>query len=199
MKSSKYSLLIKDTMLFALSSFVPKAISFFLVPLYTNCLTTTEYGIFEIILTLVSLLYPILSLGIDHALLRFTIDSKSDIKPYILTCKLVAKGIILIFFVVLINITLNIFEIDSVYQWYFVLSYVMYAINYVNTAYLRAIYKIKLLSVTSIINSFVTIILNVLTLAVFGWGIKGYLLSNVAGLLIANIIVIILNFNELKD
>ena len=34
--------LLKNLILFFLASFLPKTISFFLVPLYTNCLSTTE-------------------------------------------------------------------------------------------------------------------------------------------------------------
>ena len=53
---SKYKKLIKNILLFALSSFIPKAMSFFLVPIYTAYLTTGEYGVSDLINTTVSLL-----------------------------------------------------------------------------------------------------------------------------------------------
>ena len=46
---SKYSYLIQNTALLTLSSFGSKFLSFFLVPLYTNVLSTAEYGIADII------------------------------------------------------------------------------------------------------------------------------------------------------
>lgn len=43
--NNKYNKLVKDTLIFALGSIGSKFILFFLVPLYTNCLTTEQYGI----------------------------------------------------------------------------------------------------------------------------------------------------------
>ena len=54
--SNKYAALLKDTMLFALSAYLPKLISFFLVPVYTSCLTTYEYGVVDLIATTISFL-----------------------------------------------------------------------------------------------------------------------------------------------
>ena len=45
----KYKNLTKNTALFAISSFGTKILSFLIVPLYTNILTTSEYGIADII------------------------------------------------------------------------------------------------------------------------------------------------------
>ena len=55
----KHKYLAKNIGLFALSGFVPKALSFFLVPLYTSVLTTAEYGVSDLITTTAMLLVPI--------------------------------------------------------------------------------------------------------------------------------------------
>ena len=80
--NSKYHNLIKDLFLFAISVFIPKAISFFLVPLYTNCLTTKEYGIVDMIGTTTGLIIPFLTLDINDAVLRFTIEKKTEKKTF---------------------------------------------------------------------------------------------------------------------
>jgi len=47
--NDKYKYLGKNTLIFAISSFGTKFMSFFLVPLYTNLLTTEEYGTVDLI------------------------------------------------------------------------------------------------------------------------------------------------------
>ena len=71
---SKYSYLIQNTALLTLSSFGSKFLSFFLVPLYTNVLSTAEYGIADIITTSSTLLVYVLTLNIGASVLRFGID-----------------------------------------------------------------------------------------------------------------------------
>lgn len=60
--------------LFFLASFIPKTISFFMVPLYTYCLTTTDYGTADLLTNTVQLLVPILTLQIQDAVLRYSMD-----------------------------------------------------------------------------------------------------------------------------
>lgn len=46
---------------------------FFLVPLYTNILTTSEYGVVDLINTVCTVLAPILILNISEAVMRFAL------------------------------------------------------------------------------------------------------------------------------
>lgn len=76
----KYKLLSKNLGFFALSGFIPKALSFFLVPLYTNILSTADYGISDLITTTVMFLIPIATLDIQDAAMRYALDKKYDNK-----------------------------------------------------------------------------------------------------------------------
>lgn len=191
MKTSqnKYGALIKDTLLFALSTFVPKAISFFLVPIYTNCLTTAEFGLVDVIMTTVSLLVPILTLGIDNAVLRFTIESKADKKPYQIAFKLILVGVCVLLICLCANMVCHVIELDAMYQGYFLLNYLLTALYGVNVAYLRATEKVALLSTISIVNTLVTVVSNIVTLVIFKWGVFGYLISSILGFLVVNVII----------
>ena len=70
--------LVKNTILFAISSFGSKLISFFLVPLYTNVLSTSDYGTVDLISTTSSLLLFIFTLNISSAVLRYAIDDREN-------------------------------------------------------------------------------------------------------------------------
>lgn len=45
----KYKYLLKNILLFAISSFIPKLLGFVLIPIYTGALSTEEYGIADLI------------------------------------------------------------------------------------------------------------------------------------------------------
>ena len=57
---NRYRYLLKNIGLLTLSSFATKLLSFFLVPLYTNILSTTEYGTYDLFNTTIGVLLPIL-------------------------------------------------------------------------------------------------------------------------------------------
>ena len=75
-KKNKY--LIKNTIVFALGNLGSRLISFLLVPLYTSILSTSGYGILDIINVVISIGIPILTLNISEAVMRFLLDKNSD-------------------------------------------------------------------------------------------------------------------------
>lgn len=77
---SRESNLAKNTAILSLGTFLPKIASFITLPLLTGYLTKDEYGTYDTILVLVSLLLPALTLQIQTAAFRFLIDVKNDRK-----------------------------------------------------------------------------------------------------------------------
>ena len=67
----RYKKLLTDTGLFAVSNFGSKILTFVLLPVYTSILTTEEYGFADIVISTINLLYPVLTLSIFDATLRF--------------------------------------------------------------------------------------------------------------------------------
>ena len=68
---SRYKSLLKDTLIFAIGSIGTKLILFLMVPLYTNYMTSAEYGTADLIFTIAQLLVSILSVVIFDAVIRF--------------------------------------------------------------------------------------------------------------------------------
>lgn len=69
----KYKKLIENSGIFFIANFGSKVITFLLVRFYTEYLTTSEYGVADVITTTVSLAIPIITLCITEAVLRFSI------------------------------------------------------------------------------------------------------------------------------
>lgn len=80
---NRYKFLFKNIGLLTLSSFATKFISFFLIPLYTNILTTTEYGIYDLFNATIGVLLPILTLNIQDAVFRFSMGDEYDNKAIV--------------------------------------------------------------------------------------------------------------------
>ncbi len=89
--------LIKNTFILGIGQFVPKLTVLILLPVLTTYLATDEYGVYDLIVSLASVLVPILTLQMYQALLRYLIAYKEveDRKNYITTS---------IVFVLMINI-----------------------------------------------------------------------------------------------
>ena len=70
--------LVKNTVIITIGKICTQMISFFLLPLYTSILTTEEYGVVDLLNTLVSLFIPIVTFQIEQAVFRYLIDARND-------------------------------------------------------------------------------------------------------------------------
>lgn len=85
---SREGKLVKSTLLLSIGTFVPKLASFITLPLLTAYLTKEEYGTFDLISVLVSLLLPAVTLQIQAAAFRFLIferENEQEIKKIVST------------------------------------------------------------------------------------------------------------------
>ena len=74
MEKNRSKYLLKNAAVFAMGSIGTKMIAFFLVPLYTNLLSTSEYGVVDLVTTISTVLAPMLILNINEAVMRFSLD-----------------------------------------------------------------------------------------------------------------------------
>lgn len=189
---SKYIYLFKNIGLLALSNFATRFLSFFLVPLYTNILTTTEYGTYDLFTTTVGVLVPILTVNIQDAVIRFALEKDFDNKA---VATIAVRYLLLGSAVVLLGLVVNgIFGFSDAgrdYTAFFFLMFLSQALSGIVTSFIRGIDRIKELSISSVIASAVTIGCNILFLVVFRWGLNGYFLANIIGPLIQSLYLLI--------
>ena len=164
--SNKYVNLIKDTIIFAIGTIGSKLILFILVPLYTNCLTPSEYGIADLVFTLSQFILPFVCFGIMHAVIRFGL-SKDENPDQVLLCGLVVA---LIATVISIAITplVGLYQSISEWKWYFCAFIVLHMFLTMLQNYAKAIGKNKAYATISIIYTFILALLNVVFLLYVG-------------------------------
>lgn len=177
-----YKYLAKNIGVLTLSNFATKLLSFFLVPLYTSILTTEEYGIYDLFSTTIYLLIPILTLNIQDATIRFSLDKNYEKKDIIsISLKIFAKGLTILLAFAVVNRMTDLFPIFNKYLLVFVLMYLFQALVGIMTAFARGCEKITEISIASVLGSVVFIGLNILFLVVFRFGLLGYFLSSILG------------------
>lgn len=178
----KYKDLSKNMILFTISSFGSKIISFLLVPLYTSILSTNEYGTVDLLTTTAALLIPILTIDIQDAVLRFALDRKYKPKDVIsigFRINFFASGILLIALMILqlsgiLNLGIGLLS-------FLFLNFVFGGFNNCFTLYLKGIERISILVASGLTNTLVTCSLNIYLLLFARMGLMGYLIANIAG------------------
>ena len=107
--------LIKNTAIFAINNIATKLIVFLLVPLYTHFLTTSEYGVVDLLFTISSVLVPIFTLNVSEAIYRFSMDKDAN------NNKIISTSIILLIFGCLMSLVcipiLGLFPSYSKYKY----------------------------------------------------------------------------------
>ena len=197
--SGEYKYLAKNIGLLTLSSFATKILSFILVPLYTNILTTTEYGINDLFTTTIGILLPIVTINIQEAVLRFSLDNNYNNKDVLAVgLKFVFCGSIVVILGLMINSGLRLYGIFADYAVVFFLRFFSQAVSDLLCCYVRGIDRIAVLSISSIICSIVVISSNIIFLVVFKLGLTGYFLANTLGPIIQSI-YIIAKTNVIRD
>lgn len=172
MQDSRAKYLAKNTLIFALGNMASKLITFFLVPLYTNALSTEQYGTVDLINTICVVLAPILIMNISESVMRFSLDKGADYS------KILSTGVT--FFVFELLIALLIFPILSCFENIKSYSLLVYFFTVTSSGsqlflcYLRGKEKLISYSIGNVIQTFAIALLNILFLLILKQGIEGY-------------------------
>ncbi|KRG09608.1 hypothetical protein ACA29_22975 [Lederbergia galactosidilytica] len=185
MGKNNYKKLFNNSLIFAIGDIGSKGITLLLVPLYTFYLTQSEYGSIDIIQVTINLLIPILSLSIFEAVLRYVMDNE-DISAvftngFIIT--LISSILAALISVIIYFITSN----ELIF--YVSLIIVFQLFQSLCAQFIRGIGKVKVFAINGILIAFTIAFMNVVFIAWFKLGIKGYLLATIIGLLVSFIYI----------
>lgn len=148
-----------------------------LVPLYTAVLSPDQYGSVDLVAQTANILLPIFTLSVAEAALRFGLDAKTLERRQTIytTCLAVV--------IVGLGLMAAIFPILSLLDYLDGFTVILYiyvwtaALKQLNATYVRSLEKVKLFAFDGILTTFTMILLNMLFLLKFKWGMTGYLLA----------------------
>lgn len=176
---NKKKVLAKNTLIILMGKICTQFISFFLLPLYTSVLVSSEFGIVDLVTTYIGLLVPIVTLQLESALFRYLVDFRSN--------EIEKKSIISNVFISALIQTIICFVLYYILSIFIFINYK----NYLCGMVLATIFSNLSLqtarglgdnigySIGSVIAGSTTIIFNVLLLIVFKLGPKGMFISTI--------------------
>lgn len=185
--------LMKNTIIIAIGKFSTQVISYLLLPLYTSILTTSEYGIYDFLVTACVFIVPFITLLMEESMFRFLIDEeKIDGKKKIMSNAIIYSILSMIVWCIIFFIIL------SILKYKYTLVFVLYIVSCIfitlTNSITRGMGKLKLYSISNFILSMLTIVLNILFIVVIKLGVNGLLFATI----IANIITSLFIFFKLK-
>ncbi|MCI9594436.1 MAG: oligosaccharide flippase family protein [Lachnospiraceae bacterium] len=184
--------LLKNIVLFGISSFGTRLIYFFLIPLYTSNLSTGDYGAVDLINIVISLITPILTVGIAESVLRFTIIMPEK-RESILDCSLIVLMADMLILGAGIGLIwkFNRIELEPIYYIFLMLSFLLNTLYQIFCNFFRGADQAGCMMAAGMLNAAVTCISNIVFLAHMGLGVRGYLCAMLLGVFIADVFFIL--------
>ncbi len=172
--------LLSNTLILGTGTFASKVLVFLLMPLYTSVLSTAEFGVADILTQTANLLIPLAAVGICDGMFRFVLDT-GEVGDTDAQKRIFSAGVLVILLGGAVTTAacqiLRVFDVFDGYV-FLVAAYVMCAnLHSAAANFIRATGKTVLFAAQGIVNTALTIILNILFLVVFDMGTLGYVLS----------------------
>ena len=185
---NKYARLLANTAVFTVGKLLSKLLTFFMISLYTSCLTEAEFGTAELITNMANLLIPLACVGISEGIFRSAAARDGD-KEAFFTNGLLVYGIGSVVFLCLCPI-LGLFPRFAGSVWLIAAYVVVANLHTVVSQYLCAIGRTKLFAGQGILNTALVIGLNILFLPVLDYGVTGYVCSIILADLLTTVFLI---------
>ena len=176
-KSRKKKELAKNTLIIMVGQICTKFLSFFLLPLYTYVLDSSEFGIVDIVTTYVGLIVPCITLQLENGAFRFLVDVREDEekKKRIIT-NVLSGAVILTCIGVSIYVVIGLI-VKIPFKHYIMLLVLMTIVAGIVLQMARGLGDNMAYSIGSLIAGGCTIVFNVIFLVVIPLGPKGMFLS----------------------
>lgn len=169
--------LVKNTIIILIGRVSTQLLSFFMMPLYTHYINTSDYGYVDLIQSYIALIVPIIILRFDSAVFRFLIDAREDKKEKnnIITNTFLVFIVQIMIFVILFLVLSRFFKFE--YLIYIILNVIFMAIAQVLMQMARGVGDNLGYAISSIIAGGITIITNLICIFEFKLGGESILIS----------------------
>jgi len=178
--------LLRHSATYGFGDLLSRLIGFLMLPVYTHYLTTSDYGINELVGLTMEVIGIVLNLGIAGAINRYYYDK--EVRDPNLVVSTVFVGVPLLGFLVLGGLSLFSAELAGLLlegreQW----IYILLALGtlwfnqtfHLIYAYLRVIQRSTAYVILSLLKLFLALSLNILFIVILEWGVLGLFVSNI--------------------
>ena len=179
-KNSRSRYLFKNVGILTVSNFASKILVFLLVPLYTSILSTEEVGVFDLAVSTVTLMFPILTLNIVDAVMRFSMDKAKSKKDIIsIGIRFVALSWAIGGVIVLVLFFTGLVPAIEGFELYIYLYFVFFIFYQMLLQFAKGLERVTDMGVAGVLSTIAMIGGNILFLLVYKIGLTGFFLANV--------------------
>lgn len=182
---SREKKILKNSLIFTVGNLGSKVFSYVMVLVYTYYISSAELGYYDIVLTTISLLQPVVLLSFDEGIYRWLIDAEErNIKKIISTCvkTILCSTLFAVAIFGILNLKLNLqYAVDIVFLFVSALIYQL-VLNAV-----RGLGNNKLYALSGVLNSFFLLSFEVVGIIILRMGVEALLISKV----IANFLTVL--------
>ena len=181
MANSRGKNLAKNTMILTIGKVSTQAITFFLLPLYTAYLSREDYGVVDLIATIVSLLIPILNVQIEQAIFRYMVVNRQNNEEL---KRIVSSAFSFIFCQMAIATLLFLVVqpfIHNEYKWFLLVNLILGILNFSLMQVMRGLGDNIGYATSAFVSSVVNIGVNLLLILVFNLGATALLSATAIG------------------
>lgn len=165
--------LVKNTIIIGFGTFLPKFSSIITLPIITGSLTKVEYGTYDLLLTLISLVLPLATLQIQTAAFRFLVQIRKNKEnsSCVITNILFFTIICSVIPIIVIYFSINEFScfIRTLICLYFLFDIFLQTFQQI----VRGLGKNTLYSVSTILNATINMALLYILIDVYNFGLLG--------------------------
>lgn len=180
--------LIKGTGIYAIGTFGTKLLTFLIVPLYTFYISTEDMGIYDLLLSTIQLLSPIVTMQISDAAYRWIIRDEGESALYVRS----TMQVLIINCALAFGLTYFVNSRYAIpYCSYFATLLVLTRIMATIQKLLRALKNQKLFAVSGIIYSAIFLSFNVVLICFLGKGVESLFQSAVIATAITIIVIFV--------
>ena len=179
---------IKTAGTYLAGNVLSKLVSFFLIPLYTNKLTTTDYGDYDVVITMITLLVAVAFFQLWDGMFRFSFDFEdNDDKYRIINVCMKGYGLGLIVFSIAFIVLSKVMPLT-----YPLLTYVfgiLFGLQYMYSFAARVFLLNNLFVASGLANTLTIAATNIVLILYYHMGVQSLYYAQIAGGLVQIIII----------
>lgn len=167
------------TVIYMIGNLTSKILQMLILPILTATLSTSEYGYYDLVITTISLVTPLITLQIIEGMFRFMFNASEDEKKNIIstvTVFLFESIILLAIFVLVANVCIPSIK----YPFLIFLNYVSFVAFTYYQKLARCQNKNKIFSISGVVNTITMLLLQAIFLLFLKMSVDGMLIANAA-------------------
>lgn len=169
--------LAKNTVIYMIGNMGSKILQMLILPIITAVLSTEQYGYYDLVITTISLITPIITLQMIEGMFRYLFDGTEKEKKETVSTVI---GVLLIGLAVLsvaiIGFFFTSFHIE--YPFLILLNYISYIVFSFTQKYARCEKKNSAVAISGVLNTIIMLIVQAVCLLIFNMRTDGMLIAN---------------------